>query len=203
MTLVQDRYEAVSSLPLRGQVVIGQVVIGEEQASDVIAREALLDAAFGRKERLAKTCQKLRAGRVPARGLSLVAREGTALIGTLRLWHVDAGGVPALLLGPLAVSAAHRSLGLGSMLMDEGLRRARDFGHSAVILIGDAAYYEKFGFSRDVTGGLTMPGPIDEARFLGLEFKDRVLGAAQGLVVATGALDLDSHRDHRDYASAA
>ncbi len=170
------------------------VVIGEEQAGDAARREALLDAAFGREARFAKTCQRLRDGRLPALGLSLVARKDGAFVGTLRMWHVDAGGVPALLLGPLAVDASQRSLGLGGLLMDEALARAAALGHRAVILIGDAAYYERFGFSRAHTLNLAMPGPVDDARFLGIELEQGALERAHGLVKPTGAFDLRAHR---------
>jgi predicted N-acetyltransferase YhbS len=170
------------------------IVITDEQRGDDARREALLDAAFGRKERFAKTCQKLRNHRLPARGLSLVARKNDAFIGTLRMWHVDAGGVPALLLGPLAVSNTQRSQGVGGLLMREALARAADFGHRAVILIGDASYYTRFGFSRAHTLNLAMPGPIDESRFLGLELEDGALRMAQGLVKPTGMVDLRANQ---------
>jgi predicted N-acetyltransferase YhbS len=170
------------------------IVIGCEQQGDAARREALLDAAFGRKERFAKTCQRLREGRLPAHGLSLAARKNGEYIGTLRMWHVDAGGVPALLLGPLAVSRAQRSQGIGGLLMNEALARAADLGHRAVILVGDAPFYAPFGFTRAHTRSLAMPGPIDEARFLGLELQEGALEKAQGLVAPTGALDLRAHR---------
>ena len=65
--------------------------------------------AFGHG-RFAKTCERLREGRLPADGLSLVPEHDGALVGTVRLWHVAAGpGRPALLLGPLAVAAASRA----------------------------------------------------------------------------------------------
>ena len=89
------------------------IEIREETLRDIDAREALLDACFG-PARFQKTCERLREGRLPARGLALVAEQDGALIGTVRLWHVSAGpGRPALLLGPLAVDPARRSLGLG------------------------------------------------------------------------------------------
>jgi predicted N-acetyltransferase YhbS len=173
------------------------ILIGDEQAGDDARREALLDAAFGRKERFAKTCQRIRDGRLPAYGLSLAARKDGAFVGTLRMWHVDAGGVPALLLGPLAVDAAQRSLGIGGMLMDEALARAEQLGHRAVILVGDAPYYARWGFSRARTLNLAMPGPVEEARFLGLELQEGALQKAQGLVKPTGAFDLRAHRPRR------
>ena len=76
--------------------------IRAERASDVVAREALLDACFG-ANRHARTCQRLRDGRAPAEGLAFSAVRQGRLVGTVRLWHVSAGGIPALVLGPLAV----------------------------------------------------------------------------------------------------
>src|ERR1700761_6238816 len=96
--------------------------IRAERASDVQARETLLDACFG-ENRHDRTCQRLRDGRAPAAGLALSAvREGT-LVGTVRLWHVSAGGRPALVLGPLAVAPAFRELGIGAALMNQALAR--------------------------------------------------------------------------------
>lgn len=167
-------------------VLAGPVRLRDERANDVAPREALLDAAFGRAARLAKTCERLRDGRRPAEGLSLVATGGNALVGTLRFWHVEAGDRAALMLGPLAVSTARRSAGIGRALIEHGLRRARKLGHEAVILVGDAPYYGRFGFSRAVTRGLILPGPVDEARFLGLELVPGALAGARGRVVGTG-----------------
>src|SRR6476469_8174166 len=90
--------------------------IRAERASDVVAREALLDASFGENRHL-RTCQRLRDGRAPAEGLAFSAVLKGRLIGTLRLWHVSAGGIPALVLGPLAVEATSRKLGVGTALI--------------------------------------------------------------------------------------
>src|SRR5271154_1145517 len=103
-------------------------VVRAERASDVIAREALLDACFG-ANRHTRTCQRLRDGRAPAEGLALSAVRQGRLVGTLRLWHVSVGGVPALLLGPLAVDPSCRELGLGAALMDRALAAAKRLGH--------------------------------------------------------------------------
>src|SRR3954454_6408258 len=111
--------------------------IRSERASDVAAREALLDLCFG-ANRLNRTCQRLRDGRAPAEGLALsVVRRGR-LVGTVRLWHGSVGGQPALMLGPLAVDDTCRGLGVGAALMKHALARAKTRGHGAVILLGDA-----------------------------------------------------------------
>lgn len=177
----------------RDQVFAGgtgtrNLTITNESPADFWARERLLDDAFG-AGRFDKTVARLRTGRRPARGLALAARNGGDLIGTVRLWHIRAGGVPALLLGPLAVAKASRSQGIGRSLVEEALVRAASIGHAAVLLVGDAAYYEPFGFSRKHTLGLVLPGPVDESRFLGLELKAGALKAARGLVAVPGALD--------------
>ncbi|WP_029648355.1 GNAT family N-acetyltransferase [Methylocystis sp. SB2] len=170
----------------------GPFTLAEETLADVAAREALLDDAFG-PARFLKTCQRLRDGSAPAPGLALVATDSVGgLIGTLRLWPVLAGGRAALLLGPLAVAAQARSLGVGGALIRESLARAADFGHRAVLLVGDAPYYTRFGFERRFTERLTMPGPVERARFLGLELVDGALLSVQGRVIpaSTPALDL-------------
>lgn len=157
-------------------------LLREEAPCDVDAREALLDEAFG-PARFLKTCQRLRDGRAPAQGLALVATDDEgALIGTLRLWPILAGGRDALLLGPLAVAASSRSLGIGRALIGESLERAESLGHRAVLLVGDAPYYARFGFERRFTERLTMPGPVERARFLGLELVPGALEGAHGRV---------------------
>ena len=160
--------------------------IRAERASDVVAREALLDACFG-ENRHTRTCQRLRDGRTPAEGLAFSAMAEGRLVGTLRLWHVSAGGCPALMLGPLAVEASSRKLGVGTALMDHALAAAKARGHHAVILLGDAPYYTRFGFSAGKTGELSLPGPFERDRLLALELVEGALDGAWGMISATGA----------------
>ena len=160
--------------------------IAPEAPRHVAAREALLDEALGDARR-SKTSERLRDGRLPAQGLAFVALDGDEVVGTLRLWHIIAGGVPALLLGPLAVAQSHRSLGLGGKMIRHALAAAALRGHKAVLLVGDAPYYARFGFEAKLTVALTLPGPVDRARFLGFEIAPGTLAAAQGMVVAAGA----------------
>jgi predicted N-acetyltransferase YhbS len=171
-------------------------VIRAERASDVVAHEALLDACFG-ANRHARTCQRLRDGRAPAEGLAFSAvRQGglkDRLVGTLRLWHVSAGGLPALVLGPLAVDPSCRELGVGAALMTNALAAAKGRGHGVVILLGDALYYTRFGFSALKTGELSLPGPFERDRLLGLELREGALDSAWGMIGSTGTPALKVH----------
>jgi len=160
--------------------------IRAERASDVAAREALLDACFG-VNRHTRTCQRLRDGRAPAEGLAFSAVRQGRLVGTVRLWHVSAGGIPALMLGPLAVEDSSRKLGVGAALMDHALAAAKARGHRAVILLGDAPYYARFGFSAAKTGELSLSGPFERDRLLGLELREGALDGAWGMIAPTGA----------------
>jgi predicted N-acetyltransferase YhbS len=162
-------------------------VIRAERASGVVAREVLLDACFG-DNRHARTCQRLRDGRAPAEGLAFAAARNGRLVGTLRLWHVSAGGLPALVLGPLAVDPKCRELGVGAALMNHALLAAGVRGHGAVILLGDAPYYARFGFSALKTSELSLPGPFERDRLLGLELREGALDGAWGMIGSTGAL---------------
>ena len=71
--------------------------------------------------------------------------------------------------------------------MNHALAAAEARGHGAVILLGDAAYYERFGFAAAKTGELSLPGPFERERLLGLELRDGALEGASGLIVPTGA----------------
>lgn len=167
-------------------------VIDVETPADVVAREALLDRAMG-PERKMKSSEKIRQGRLPAEGLALVARDRSGhVIGTVRLWNVEAGvsregqKIDALLLGPLAVDPLHEGKGIGSALMRAALIEARKREHGAVLLVGDAAYYERFGFFAEKAQHLVMPGPFARERFLALELKAGWLDGAAGMIVASG-----------------
>lgn len=160
--------------------------IRSEKASDVVARETLLDACFGENRHL-RTCQRLRDGRAPAEGLAFSAVAQGRLIGTLRLWHVSAGGRPALMLGPLAVEVSSRKLGVGAALITCALAAAKARGHRAVILLGDAPYYGRFGFSAQKTGELLLPGAFEQEQLLALELVEGALDGAWGMIAATGA----------------
>src|SRR5262245_34313718 len=166
------------------------VTITPEVAADVPVRETLLDRAFGKAERRRKTSERLRDGRLPAEGLAFAARNRRGrLIGTLRLWDITAGTAGrALLLGPLAVDCAYQKRGIGAKLMVHALAEAKKLGHRAVLLVGDAPYYTRFGFARDGVSSLSLPGPVELDRFLGLELTPGALHGAEGVIAASGRM---------------
>jgi predicted N-acetyltransferase YhbS len=169
--------------------VVPVVTIRNEHVTDIGAREALLDRAFGTL-RLQKSAERLREGRLPAEGLSFTAEDDGRVVGTVRLWNINAGPErPALLLGPLAVDGAWRGLGIGAGLMRRATEAALQLGRRAIVLVGDPAYYRRFGFSAEKTGRLWMPGPYERPRLLAKELVLGALDHAYGLIVATGRVE--------------
>jgi predicted N-acetyltransferase YhbS len=166
------------------------VTIRHELPCDIARREILLDRAFG-KGRRRKTSERLRERRLPAERLAFSAVDAKGkVIGTIRLWDIIAGSAgPALLLGPVAVDCRHQKNGIGAAMMRHAIAEARRLGHSAIVLVGDTAYYGRFGFGETGTRSLHLPGPVERSRFLGLELVPGALDGAEGLVSPAGRLE--------------
>ena len=71
-------------------------------------------------------------------------------------------------------------------LAGHAVAEAGRLGPRAILLVGDAPYYARFGFSAEKTGSLSMPGPYERDRFLGLELVQGALDGAKGVLKAAG-----------------
>ena len=131
-----------------------------QRPEDTPQIETLLDACFG-PERESKTSYRYRHSVDPVAGLSLVVRDGPRIVGSIRYWPVRGGPFgtrPALLLGPLAIAPTRRGEGIGSVLVRTTIDMAAWAGHRLVLLVGDTAYYARFGFQPAWPHGIVMPG---------------------------------------------
>ena len=88
--------------------------------------------------------------------LSLVAVEARAVIGHVLFSRLRAPA-SALALAPLAVRADRQRQGIGARLVEDGLERAKREGWRAVIVMGDPAYYGRFGFRPETVRGMASP----------------------------------------------
>jgi len=130
------------------------------------AVEALYDEVFG-PGRFAKTAERLREGNSKIPEASLVAVDGEGVTGVVRVWPVTvAGKARAAFLGPIAVAERRRGNGVAFKLMERAIGVCREQGYSAVILVGDQDYYERFGFHQAGAGRFLLPGPVDQNRIL-------------------------------------
>ncbi len=164
---------------------VAEITIRGLTAADMAPLEALHARVFG-PGRLARTAYRIREAAPPPPGPHcLGAFRGAALLAAVQFTAICIGGKSgALLLGPLAVDAEHAGRGLGLMLVRAGLERARSRGARLVLLVGDAPYYGRAGFSPVPTGQITLPGPVDPARLLAAELEPGALADYRGRVAA-------------------
>jgi putative acetyltransferase len=133
------------------------VIVRAERDSDFAQIFSVVEAAFG-DEPVAPLVDALRLlpGYLP--DLALVAEEDGAVVGYVMFTHADlAEGGRVLMLSPLGVRPDRQRSGIGSALVEEGLRRARERGEPVVIVEGDPRYYSRFGFRRASELGLDDP----------------------------------------------
>lgn len=148
--------------------------ITREDPEDRWEVEALYDLCFA-PGREALSSYRLRDGVAPVRDLCLVARDDLGIVGgAIRYWPVRIGAAEALLLGPVAVHPTRQGEGLGGALIRDSMDRARAARWPRVLLVGDAPYYERFGFQKVV--GVEMPPPTNPDRILGYGTWEGVFG---------------------------
>lgn len=101
----------------------------------------------------------------------MVARDADGVLaGAIRYWPISIVGErthKALLLGPVAVHPTRQGEGLGGHLISESIGRAAELGWDRVMLVGDAPYYKRFGFTR--LDGVVMPPPTNPDRVLAFD----------------------------------
>ncbi|MFT6451940.1 MAG: putative N-acetyltransferase YhbS [Halocynthiibacter sp.] len=159
--------------------------LSEETRDDWWEVEALYDLCFA-PGREALSSYRLRDGVAPIGPLCLIARDETGAVGAaIRYWPVqirakDGEIWRALLLGPVAVHPTRQGEGLGALLIQESLERAGKIGWDRVMLVGDAPYYGRFGFSK--LRGIKMPPPTNPARVLGYDVESGIWDGVKGKV---------------------
>jgi predicted N-acetyltransferase YhbS len=158
-------------------------VLKAERPEDKRLVDALIERAFG-PGRFVKTAERLRETNTPRHDLSLIAWADDAAVGCVRMWPIHIGEDPAVLLGPFAVEDAWRSRGLGGLLIENACVAAERAGLGVVLLVGDAPYFQKFGFEPVAPGRAVLPGPVDARRILWRELKPGALEGVQGAVRA-------------------
>lgn len=157
------------------------LAIRPELASDADAIERLHERAFG-PGRFARTAFRLREDAPVDARFSFTALVGTLIVGSVRVTPVAAGGQAALMLGPLTVDPAFEGRGIGAALMEKAIAAAQATEMPIILLVGDEAYYRRFGFKIVPRGQLRLPGPVDPARFLVRELRDGALAGITGEV---------------------
>ncbi len=124
------------------------LVIRSEDKADHARVFEILTAAFERNNE-ANLVEILRSSTKPY--ISLVAEDDGQILGHIffSAVEIESSGEPSGMAGlaPVAVDPGHQGLGIGGALIRAGLERCRELGWQAVFLVGDPAYYTRFGFA--------------------------------------------------------
>jgi putative acetyltransferase len=152
------------------------VQIEEERPDHATAVDALTRVSFG-GDYEADLAERLRKEQLVI--AAFVALDGARVIGHIMLselpTELDDRLVKAACLAPLSVEPADRHKGIGAQLVRTGISAARERGYEAVFVIGDPAYYGRFGFCPRIARKIDSPFPGDG--FMALEL---VPGALRG-----------------------
>ncbi|MDR2450278.1 MAG: N-acetyltransferase [Candidatus Accumulibacter sp.] len=129
------------------------LAIRQESPSDITAIHALTKDAFLNTPHTAGTEQFIvdALRNANALSMSLVAEEDGVILGHVAISPVSIsdGASSWYSLGPISVIPEHQRQGIGSKLMFEVLQRLKEKGASGCVLVGDPAYYARFGFSQE------------------------------------------------------
>jgi putative acetyltransferase len=172
------------------------IAIRPERAEDGEAIFGVHAAAFP-TDAEARLVQVLRAGGKAV--VSLVAEAAGAVVGHVLFSPVTVddrpGPRPGVGLAPLAVVSAQQRRGIGARLVAAGLEASRRAGMGFAVVLGEPAYYTRFGFRRARAAGLGNDHGVDE-EFMVLELQAGALAGVSGVVrygpefaMVTGAAD--------------
>jgi putative acetyltransferase len=150
--------------------------------------------AFAEEPVVVDLVRELAEGGAVADGIVVVAIDGASISGFVLLTEAHIEECPARLmcLAPLAVAPARQRSGVGSALVNSAVRIASERGVGAVFVLGDPAYYGRFGFSPIFGGGIDPPVPLREEYergWMALELTPGSLDGVRGVVRMAAPLE--------------
>lgn len=158
------------------------------QTRDIVPIQDLHSQVFG-PGRFARTAYRIREGLTTrashADTCSRVGWVDTTIAASVIMTPITIGGASgALLLGPLVVAPEFAGQGFGEPMVNAALDAAKQSGATLVVLVGDHAYYKRFGFGIVRADHITLPGPVNLSRVLVVELTTGSLAHFEGLISA-------------------
>lgn len=159
------------------------IVIREEQPADRPAVYAVEAAAFGRPDE-ADLVKRLWQADVPF--ISLVAEAAGQVVGHALFTPVtvvgEHGRLPAVALGPIAITPTYQRQGIGGRLIRAGLAASRAAGYDVAFVLGHPEYYPRLGFEVSRPYGLTCAYDVPDNAFMVMALQPGALARVQGVV---------------------
>ena len=113
--------------------------------------------------------------------LSLVAVKEDKIVGYILFTKIKIGNHEEIALAPLAVLPEYQKQGIGSMLIEQGHKIAKQLGYHYSIVLGSENYYPKFGYIPAIQYGIQAPFDVANENFMAVKLNDADTGI-QGVV---------------------
>ena len=104
--------------------------------------------------------------------LSLVAIEDGKIVGHILFTKIKIGKSEELALAPLAVLPEYQKQGIGSKLIEEGHKVAKNLGYHYSIVLGSENYYPKFGYIPASNYGIKAPFEVEDKNFMAIKLNE-------------------------------
>lgn len=161
------------------------IEIRTERKEDFAEIYQLVASAF-KQDFESELIEKIRKGLTYVPELALIAEENGRLVGYILFSKIKIVGkgvaYDTLALAPLAVDPLYQKQGIGSMLVTDGLERAKVLGFLSVIVLGDPNYYSRFGFQKASKWHIQCPFEVPEEAFMAIELAEGALQEKKGVV---------------------
>jgi putative acetyltransferase len=162
-----------------------KIVIRKETRSDYEVISQINDLAFGQEDE-GEIVVKLRNKPDFIRELSLIALFEGQMVGHILFFPLiiryDNTVHKALSLSPMSVMPEFQGMGIGTQLVEEGLKKAKELGFKAVIVLGHKDFYPRFGFRPASQWKISPPFNVPDANFMALELEPAALEHVSGVV---------------------
>lgn len=114
--------------------------------------------------------------------LSIVAEKDNKIIGYILFTKINIGNNEGVALAPLAVLPEFQRKEVGSKLIIEGHKIAKELGYKVSVVLGHEKYYPRFGYSKASLYNIKAPFEVPEEAFMVIELKENQLNYISGKV---------------------
>lgn len=123
--------------------------------------------------------------------LSIVAQMGDKIVGHIMLTKIKIvskdRSYDSLALAPVSVLPEYKGEGIGSLLINSSICRAKELGYKSIIVLGHDKYYPRFGFELASKYGIKAPFDVPDEAFMALEIVKDSLKDVSGVVQYSSA----------------
>ena len=159
------------------------MTVRPEKPEDARAIRIVIEQAFGRAAEADLVDALRRNGKAT---ISLVAEDDGRVVGHILFSPVTIETNERELVGvglaPMSVIPERQNQRIGSLLVEEGLRRCREDGHRFVVVLGHRGYYPRFGFVPASRFGIKSEYDVVDEVFMVMELREGALRGRHGVV---------------------